>query len=172
MIWAIVSSQSCFADSVELSIFGCNEYNQFDFSIDHLVMSMDRVVSCVVGRACFLWPVHSLGKALLAFALHFLLQGQTYLFLQVFLDFLLLHSSPLWWKGHLFLMLVLEGLVGIIEPFDFSFFGIRGWDIDLYYSNIEWFALETNRDHCVIFEIASKYCLSNSCWLWGLLHFF
>ena len=38
------------------------EYNQSDFSIDHLVMSMCRVVSCVVGRGCLLWPVHSLGK--------------------------------------------------------------------------------------------------------------
>ena len=26
----------------------------------------------------------------------------------------------------------------------------------------EWFALETNRDHSVVFEIASKYCISNS----------
>ena len=25
--------------------------------------------------------------------------------------------------------------------------------------NIEWFALETNRDHSVIFEIVSKYCI-------------
>ena len=31
------------------------------------------------------------------------------------------------------------------------------WGIDLYYCDIEWFALETNRDHSVIFEIASKY---------------
>ena len=29
------------------------------------------------------------------------------------------------------------------------------------YCDIEWFALETNRDHCVIFEIASKYCISD-----------
>ena len=29
-------------------------------------MSMCRVFSCVVGRGCLLWPVHSLGKALLA----------------------------------------------------------------------------------------------------------
>ena len=57
-------------------------------------------------------------------------------------------------------MLVLEGLVGIIEPFDFSLFGIRGWGIDLDYSNSEWFALEMDRDHSVIFEIASKYCIS------------
>ena len=40
---------------------------------------------------------------LLAFALlHFVFQGQTCFLLQVFLDFLLLHSSPLWWKGYLF----------------------------------------------------------------------
>ena len=39
----------------------------------------------------------------------------------------------------------------------FSFFGISGWDIDLNYSDIEWFAFEMNRDHSVIFEIAPKY---------------
>ena len=33
---------------------------------------------------------------------------------------------------------------------------------DLDYQDIEWFALETNRDHSVIFEIASKYCISDS----------
>ena len=30
------------------------------------------------------------------------------------------------------------------------------------YFDIEWFGLETNRDHSVIFEIASKYCISDS----------
>ena len=30
------------------------------------------------------------------------------------------------------------------------------------YCDIEWFALEMNRDHSVIFEIASKYCISDS----------
>ena len=34
--------------------------------------------------------------------------------------------------------------------------------MDLDYCDIEWFALETNRDHSVIFEIASKYCISDS----------
>ena len=28
--------------------------------------------------------------------------------------------------------------------------------------DIEWFALETNRDHSVVFEIASKYWISDS----------
>ena len=36
------------------SIFGFKEYNQPDFGVDHLVMSMCRVVSCVVGRGCLL----------------------------------------------------------------------------------------------------------------------
>ena len=81
---------------IELSIFGCTDYNQSDFSVDHLVMSMCRVFSCAVGRGCLLWPVHSHGKTLLAFALlHSVFQGQICLLPQVFLDFLLLHSSPL-----------------------------------------------------------------------------
>ena len=40
-------------------------------------------------------------------------------------------------------MLVLKCLVGI----------------DLDYCDIEWFALETNRVHSVIFETAPKYCI-------------
>ena len=36
---------------------------------------------------------------------------------------------------------------------------ITGWGIDLDYCNIEWFALEMNRDYSVVFEIASKYCI-------------
>ena len=59
-------------------------------------------------------------------------------------------------------MLVLKGLVIFIEPFNFSFFSITAWGIDLDYCDIEWFALETNRDHSVIFEIAFKYCISDS----------
>ena len=49
-----------------------------------------------------------------------------------------------------------------MEPFNFSFFSITGQGIDLDYRNIKWFALETNRDHSVVFEIASKYCISES----------
>ena len=33
---------------------------------------------------------------------------------------------------------------------------------DLDYCDIEWFALETNRDLFVVFEIASKYCITDS----------
>ena len=76
-------------------------------------MSICRVVFCVIGRGCLLWPMHSFVKTRAFALLHFILQGQTCLLLQVPLDFLLLNSNPLWWKGHLFLVLVLEGLVGL-----------------------------------------------------------
>ena len=85
-----------FADCIELLYLWLQKYSQSAFNIDHLVMSMCRVFSCVVGRGCLLWPVSSLGRTPLAFALlHSTFQGQICLLLQVFLDFLLLHSSPL-----------------------------------------------------------------------------
>ena len=34
--------------------------------------------------------------------------------------------------------------------------------MDLDYRDIEWFDLETNVNHSVVFEIASKYCISDS----------
>ena len=49
-----------------------------------------------------------------------------------------------------------------IEPFNFSFFGISDRGIDLDYCDIEWFALEMNRDHSVVFEIAPKNWASDS----------
>ena len=39
---------------------------------------------------------------------------------------------------------------------------VTGQGIDLDYRDIEWFALEMNRDHSVVFETASKYCISDS----------
>ena len=59
-------------------------------------------------------------------------------------------------------MLVPGGLVGLHTTVQYSFFGVSGWGIHFGYCDIEWFALETNGDHCVIFEIASKYCISDS----------
>ena len=58
-------------------------------------------------------------------------------------------------------MLVLKGLADLRRTFQLQFFSITGWGIDLDYCNIEWFVFETNRDHSVVFEIASKYCISD-----------
>ena len=59
-------------------------------------------------------------------------------------------------------MLVLKGLVGLHRTVQLQL-SQHYWSIDLDYCDIEWFALETNRDHSVIFEIASKYSISDSC---------
>ena len=124
-------------------------------------MSTCRAVSCVAGRGCLLSPVSSLGKTLLAFALlHFVLQGQPCLLLQVSPDFLL-HSSPLWWKGPLFLVLVLEGLVGLQRTVQLQL-------LQHYWSGHRlgllwyWMVCLGNEQYFVIFEIASKNCISDS----------
>ena len=66
--------------------------------------------------------MHSLGRTLLAFALlHSVLQGQIGVLLQVFLDFLLLHSSPLNEKGIFFGVLILEDLVGLHRTVQLQF---------------------------------------------------
>ena len=59
-------------------------------------------------------------------------------------------------------MLVLEDLVGLHRTIQLQLLQHYWWGIDLDYCDIEWFALETNRDHSVVFEIASKYCISDS----------
>ena len=59
-------------------------------------------------------------------------------------------------------MLVLKGLVGLHKTVQLSFFSVTGLGIDLDYCDIEWFALEMNRDHSVVFETASKHCISDS----------
>jgi len=95
MIWATVNSQSyfCWLYRASSSLAAKNIINLI--SILTIWWCPCIVFSCVVGRECLLWPVHSLGKTLLAFVLlHFVLQGQICLLLQVSLDFLLLHSSP------------------------------------------------------------------------------
>ena len=43
-----------FADSIELPYFCLKGRDQFDLGIDHPVMSMCRVFSCVVGNRCLI----------------------------------------------------------------------------------------------------------------------
>ena len=60
-------------------------------------------------------------------------------------------------------MLVLKGLIGLHRTVQLQLLQlVTDWGIDLDYCDIEWFALETNRDHSVAFEIASKYCIFDS----------
>ena len=147
-------------------------YSAFD--VDHLVMSMCRVFSCVVGRGCLLWPVCSLGKSLLAFSLlHFVVQSQIFLLLQVSLDFILLHSRPLWWKGHLFWVLVLEGLVGLHRTIQFQL--LQHYWLT-YRLGLPWdwmgFLANEQRSFCQFWDCTQVPHFKLFCWLWGLLHVF
>ena len=60
-------------------------------------------------------------------------------------------------------MLALEVLVGLHRIVQLQLFSLSGQGIDLDCRDIEWFALEKNRDHYGVYEIASKYCILDSC---------
>ena len=59
-------------------------------------------------------------------------------------------------------MLVPKGLVGLHRTVQLQLLQHYWLGIDLDYCDIEWFALETNRDHSVVSETTSKYCISDS----------
>ena len=59
-------------------------------------------------------------------------------------------------------MLVLKDLVGLHKTIHLQLLQRYWLGHRLDFRDIEWFALEMNRDHSVIFEIASKYCILDS----------
>ena len=59
-------------------------------------------------------------------------------------------------------MLVPKGLVGLHRAIQLQLLQCYWLGLDLDYCDIEWFPLEMNRDHSVIFEIASKYFILDS----------
>ena len=138
-------------------------------------MFMCRGFSCVVGRECLLWQVRSLGKTLLTFALlPSVLQGQICLLLQVFLDFLLLHSSqsPII-KRTSSLGVSLEGLVGLHRTNQFQL-------LQHYWSEhrlgLLWYWIiclgNEQRSFCRFWDCIQALHLGLFCWLWWILHFF
>ena len=103
MIWATVSSQSYF----------CWLYRASPSLATKNVINLILVLTiwwCPHVKSYFVllekgvcYDQHFLLVKLLAFArLHFVLQGQTCLLLQVSRDFLILYSIPLWWKDIFF----------------------------------------------------------------------
>ena len=59
-------------------------------------------------------------------------------------------------------MLVLKEFVGLHKTIQLQLLQRYWLGHRLYNCDIEWFALERNKDHSVIFEIASKYCVLDS----------
>ena len=117
------------------------------------------VMSWIVGKGCFLWPVCSLGKTLLVFTLHhFVHHRQTYMLFQVPLESLLLHSNPPWWKGPLFCVSSRRSYrTGQLQLLQYLWLEhVLGL---LWYWMV---GLGNNQDHSVTFETASKYCILDS----------
>ena len=125
-------------------------------------MSMCRIFSCVVGRGCLLWLVHSLGKTISLCPVSFctprpnlpVTPGISWLPVFTFLS--------LWWKEYLFLVLVLEGHVGLHRTVQLQLLQhycsgdrlglLRNWMV----------CLGNEQRSSVAFEIASKYCILGS----------
>ena len=107
-------------------------------------------------------------KSLLAFALlHFVLQGQTCLLLQVSLDCLLSHSCPLWWKGHLFLLLFLQGLIGLHRTVQLQLL----WHYSLGHRlGLLWYWIvclgNEQRSFCCFWDCTQVLHFGLFCWLW------
>ena len=59
-------------------------------------------------------------------------------------------------------MLVLKGLVGLHRTVQLQLLQHYCSGHRLGLLSFEWFALETNRGHCIVFEIVSKYCILDS----------
>ena len=149
-------------------------------------MSMCRVFSCVVGRRCLLWPVRSLGKTLLALPLlHFVLQGQICMLIQISLDFLIFHSSSLWWKGYLFSISLLDVPLDVHRTvqlqllqhswlrhrFALSFFSFSSADSFSELSSKirpSWVALHEMAHSCIDLDKAVLHVISliSFLWLW------
>ena len=94
-------------------------------------------------------------KTLLVFALlHSIFQGQTACYSRCFLTSYFCIPVPYDDEG-IFLVLVLEGVESFQRTGELQLLQHYGLGvIDLDYCDVEWFALETNRDHSIIFEIA------------------
>ena len=59
-------------------------------------------------------------------------------------------------------MLILKGLVGLHRTVQLQLLQHYWLGHRLGLSRYQWFALEMNRDHSIIFETASNYCILDS----------
>ena len=137
-------------------------------------MSMCRVFSCVVGRGYLLWPVHSLSKTLLAFALlHSVLQGQICMLLLIFLDSYFFIPVPYNEEDIFFGVLVLEGLVGLHRTVQLQL-------LQQYWLGqrlgLPWYWMvclgNEQRSFCCFWDCIQVLHFRFFSWLWWLLHFF
>ena len=169
MIWATVSSWSCFCwlYGASPSLAAKNIINPISVLTIWWCPCVESSLVLLEESICYDQCV--LLAKLLAFALLCsILQGQICLLLQVFLDFLLLHYSPLWCKGHIFWVLVLEGIHRTVQLQLLQCYWL-GHRLGLLWYWMVW--LGKKQRLFVVSEIQVMH-FRLFCWLWWLLHVF
>ena len=173
MIWATVSSWSCFCwlYRASSSLAAKNIINLI--SVLTIWWHPCVELSLVLLKEGVCYEQCILLAKLLAFALlHLVFQGQTLVYSWYLLTCYFCIPVPYGEKDIFFWVLVLEGLVGLhrtiqFQPLQHCWLGHR--------LGLLWYwmvCLGNNRDHSFIFEIAPKYWISDSFVDWGLLHLF
>ena len=168
MIWATVRSWSCFADCVELLHLLFKEYNQSDFHIDHLVMSMCSVVSCVVGKRFAVTSIFSWQISVGLFPASFCTPRPDFLVIPgiSWLPTFALQSPMM--KRYL-----LESLVGLHRTVQLQLFKYLWLRHRL---GLPWYWMvclgNEQRSFCRFWDCIQVLHFGLFYWLWWLLHFF
>ena len=161
VIWATGNSWSCFCGlhRASPSLTAKNIINLISVLTIWWCPSVESSLVLLEHGVCYNQCVF-LAKLLIFALLHFVLHGQIAWYSRCLLTsyfFITITHDEKFIFFFFFLVLVL------IETFNFSFSSISGWSIGLDYCDIEWLVLEMNRDHSIIFEIITKYCILDSC---------
>ena len=87
-----------------LYFHGCNHYPKWFWTPRTLSVAVSIFNLCICETRPLAFVRH-----------HFVPRVQTCVLLHISLDFVFLHHSQLWWKGHLFWVLILENLGGFLK---------------------------------------------------------
>ena len=162
MIWATVSSWSCFFWLYRAFLSSAAKNIISLFSVLTIWWCPCVELFLIVGRGCLLWPVHSLGKTISHGPTSFCIPMPN---LPVPPGISLLPTfafqSPkdiLGWcpmmKRTSFFGVSSRILVSLHRTVHHQlFFSISGWSIDVDYCDFEWFALEMNKDYSVTLRL-------------------
>ena len=173
MIWATVSSWSCFCWLYRAYIFGCKVYSQSDFGIDHLVMSMYRVFPCTVGRGCLLYECVLLAKLFNLCPASFCTPKAKFAcYSRCFLTSYFCIQSPIM-KRTSCLGVSSRSLIGLHRTVQLQLLQ-RYWLGHRLGLLWYWMVCLGNeqRSFCRFWDCIQVLHFRLSCWLWWLLHFF
>ena len=130
--------------------------------------SMCRVVSCVVGEGCLLWPVCSLDKTVLSLPC-FILYSKAKL--ACYSGYLLTSYFCFPIKKISFLVLILEGVQGLHRTGQLFWCQWLGHRLELLWCWVVCLGAAL-RSFCHFWDCTQVLHFRLFCWLWWLLHFF